>query len=178
MPEPQTDIDVVHVPKLSAAPLVPPFWLISDTHFFHKNIIKYAGRPDNHDRLMREAWHDDIHLGDIAFGKKEKLEELAPKLPGRKYLVLGNHDTRGKGFYKNLGFKIVQPFMMLYRGYVVSFTHEPMYGYTRYPKALNVHGHIHEKNMDNPRYINACVEQTNYQPVQITDLLDKRIDQL
>ncbi len=48
-------------------------WIISDTHFGHKNIIKYCDRPLNHNELMIEQWGDLIkwqdnvlHLGDLA----------------------------------------------------------------------------------------------------------------
>jgi calcineurin-like phosphoesterase family protein len=30
---------------------------------------------------------------------------------------------------------------------------------------VNVHGHIHARRINDPRYINICVEQINYTPV-------------
>jgi calcineurin-like phosphoesterase family protein len=52
-----------------------PFYVISDTHFFHKNIIKYCGRPFDHEVMMIKRWQRIIrdsdtivHLGDLFFG--------------------------------------------------------------------------------------------------------------
>ena len=189
MAEPQSTINgftvTTNLGRLAAAPFDPPFWVISDTHFFHDNIVRYAGRPVNHNHLMEDAWKQMVgekdkivHLGDVAFGNKESLALLGPTLPGDKYLVLGNHDRRGKKFYNDIGFTIIEPFVMMYRGYDVAFSHEPLFDYTRGTKSLNVHGHIHQREMDDPKYINASVELTDYKPVQIENLLDRRIDSL
>jgi len=50
-------------------------WLISDTHFGHKNIVQYQQRPESHEVIMLSEWidavgeHDDIlHLGDVFMG--------------------------------------------------------------------------------------------------------------
>jgi hypothetical protein len=48
-----------------------------------------------------------FHIGDLALGKKENLEGLAPLLNGRLYLLRGNHDRRGKAFYHQLGITLV-----------------------------------------------------------------------
>lgn len=164
-----------------------PFWVISDTHFFHRNITEYAGRPEDHQELMLKNWRETIgdddrilHLGDVALGKREQAEELLPTLPGDRYLVMGNHDRRGKRFYYELGFRITKPFILTYRDWRVLFSHQPDYALThvRYPKSLNVHGHIHQKTLTDRRMINVSVEQTDYRPVWITDLLDERISEL
>ena len=77
----------------------------SDTHFFHKNILKYqkVERPfdtldDMHEGII-ERWNsrvgpfDDIyHLGDVSFGSPKKLEQILSRLNGRIHLILGNHD--------------------------------------------------------------------------------------
>ena len=50
-------------------------WLISDTHFFHKNIGLFCPRPDAWQDLIVENWNRFIqpgeiifHLGDLALG--------------------------------------------------------------------------------------------------------------
>ena len=91
-------------------------WFTSDTHFYHRNIIKYCKRPYttdeelatgvisnrsvermNADLILR--WNDRVapddtvyHLGDFAFGKPEQWQEVLTQLRGHKILIIGNHD--------------------------------------------------------------------------------------
>lgn len=80
-------------------------WLISDTHFSHKNILlpEYSNRPFRDVAHMNEElisrWAaivapEDIvlHLGDFAMGQQTACEPVLKRLPGRKILVKGNHD--------------------------------------------------------------------------------------
>lgn len=80
-------------------------YLISDTHFWHTNIIKYCSRPfasvEEMNTALIENWNNavgpDDHiysLGDFCFGNVEKWNSvLAPGvLNGHIHLVLGNHD--------------------------------------------------------------------------------------
>lgn len=84
----------------------------ADTHFGHKNILKYCNRPfetvADHDKMLIQNWNetvgkDDIvyHLGDIALGYwttpymgggPVKMAELLKQLNGHIKLVPGNHD--------------------------------------------------------------------------------------
>jgi calcineurin-like phosphoesterase family protein len=186
--------DIAHIPD----PLLSlDWWVISDTHFFHDNIIKYQNRPVNHDDLMLTNWLERIgtndtvlHLGDIGFSKPpyrfEKI--LNPSLTGIKYLVLGNHDKQSKTWYLKNGWNLVTPFQVLYRGWTILFTHRPGGDWKPYHdderlvrktfKTINVHGHIHSLELENRRLINLSVERTEYSPVRIRDVLDKRIEEL
>jgi len=81
-------------------------YFISDTHFGHKNILHFAGRPwkdiDEMDRDMVAMWNaivtpDDYvyHLGDFAFKMHpKKMTELIYSLNGVKVLIKGNHDNQ------------------------------------------------------------------------------------
>lgn len=75
----------------------------SDTHFGHKNIIKYSNRPFSHYEVMDKAiisnWnrvvgHTDVvyHLGDVAMGDSTRWDGIMKSLNGYKVLVVGNHD--------------------------------------------------------------------------------------
>ena len=35
---------------------------------------------------------------------------------------------------------------------------------------INVHGHVHLGDIDDPRYVNICVERTDYRPLHIDEL--------
>lgn len=76
----------------------------SDTHFGHARVIQYSKRPfasveEMDDELIRR-WNsivrpkDEVyHLGDFAFAKPERIEDILKRLNGRKCLIIGNHDT-------------------------------------------------------------------------------------
>lgn len=77
-------------------------FVIADTHFYHKNIVKFENRPlDNVEQIIAN-WNkavrpDDlvIHLGDVIFGlnKDTVLPDLMKRLMGKKILCRGNHDS-------------------------------------------------------------------------------------
>lgn len=176
-----------------------PFYVISDTHWFHKNIIKYSGRDMNHNNIMIENWNkvigpDDkiLHLGDLVFTYDEKKQDeffysVAPRLQGDKYLILGNHDNHHEWEYEQAGFKVIPPFIMPYRGRQISFDHYPTDKDVidrRDNSYIRVHGHIHNsgyeyKSLHSPMTrhgnINVCVEMIDYTPQSIEKLLDEAI---
>ena len=155
------------------------FWVISDTHFFHENIIEYAERPfksveemNNH---MISKWNEVIspedtiyHLGDFAMGK-ENVAELVTQLNGKIILILGNHDRKGKQWFREQGF--VDAVKEVSIGKFL-LTHRPKR--EGLPDGMiNIHGHMHGKtaNLDKDIYMDYSVECTNYAPAWIK--LDK-----
>lgn len=188
--------------------LYPPFWIVSDTHWGHKNIAGYVGRPEDHEELMIRNWNrlvkpDDtiLHLGDVFYGQgsfPEFRDNIAPRLNGRKYLILGNHD-KNKVDWKSLGFKVIDPFSIPYNGWEIEFDHYPTEKVDKIVPGQNrirVHGHIHNngygtqrkeakkgrgkgrKRHDKdhkPYHVNLSVEVTNYAPVRAEDVLDQAI---
>jgi calcineurin-like phosphoesterase family protein len=75
----------------------------SDTHFGHKNIIKYCERPfadfEEMDEAIVENWNNVVgdtdviyHLGDLALGPSERWNDILTSLNGYKIFVVGNHD--------------------------------------------------------------------------------------
>jgi calcineurin-like phosphoesterase family protein len=124
-----------------------------------------------------------LHLGDLMMGGDEYYGyfwcNIAPQLTGKKYLILGNHDKRNYD-YEALGFKVIKPFSINYRGYEVSFNHYPKLFEESQENVLHVHGHIHNhvysKNEPTRRgNINVSVEVMNYKPRRATRLLNKAI---
>ena len=80
-------------------------YFVSDTHFNHKNIIKYCKRPfkniEENDTELIRRWNEKVpkdgivfHLGDVAFGDPDKVDKILEQLNGTIYLVIGNHDWR------------------------------------------------------------------------------------
>lgn len=75
-------------------------YFIADTHFNHKNIIKYDDRPfssvEEMNETMIQLWNsrvtqnDNVYiLGDVGFGN---VDNILRRLNGNKYLIRGNHD--------------------------------------------------------------------------------------
>lgn len=76
----------------------------SDTHFYHKNVIKYSNRPYNSieemhddmiDRWNRAVGKGDLvyHLGDFSLESNPKLiDAILGRLNGKIILIRGNHD--------------------------------------------------------------------------------------
>ncbi len=76
---------------------------IADTHFGHESIIKLTKRPfenaDEMDKALIENWNkrvkgnDKVYiLGDM-FYKTTGVCDVLKQLKGKKYLILGNHDS-------------------------------------------------------------------------------------
>jgi predicted phosphodiesterase len=98
----------------SVLTITPETLIISDTHFFHANIALYCFRPDGWQEQIVANWkrmlgpdEQILHLGDLALGKREYLAELMPSLPGKVFLIRGNHDKFPTYFYNGLGITIM-----------------------------------------------------------------------
>ena len=50
-------------------------------------------------------------------------------------------------------------------------THVPVHESALHTVQYNVHGHVHCKSLDDPRYINVSCEVKNYTPTPIEELI-------
>lgn len=151
------------------------FWAASDTHFFHEKVIEYTNRPfdtiEEMNNKIIENWNRVIspedtiyHLGDFAMGK-ENVAELVNMLNGKIILILGNHDRKGKQWFRNQGFYEVYNKLELGK---LLLTHRPVV--EDLPKdMINIHGHLHGRDigLDLNRYVDVSCENTNYSPIWI-----------
>ncbi len=162
-------------------------WITSDHHWEHPNIRRYQDRPEDHFERMREEWlrlvgpRDVLlHLGDIVcFGDPQQHPRWIRGLPGKKYLLRGNHDKHTDQWYGAAGFTVLgrKPFYW-HRpdtGELICFSHEPEYDQLDW--TLNVHGHIHSNpywdgTLRDEDRRNVCVERTGYAPMRLRDVLD------
>ena len=166
-------------------------WLISDTHFNHSKILEFSqgGKPirpfssvNEMNQLMLDNWASTVkpedtvvHLGDVLFGenKVDWLTTNFAKLPGKKRLVLGNHDNVKflAPFFKNIQLWIELPGVIC--------THTPMHSSTLNERqrwgedgpGINAHGHIHSNPSPEGPYKCVCVEQINFTPIHIDEVL-------
>lgn len=188
------------LPSLLDSPPIPIFRLqveeymkriiLSDTHFFHENIVEYCKRPWNYMDLIIYNWksavtHRDItiHLGDVHFGTKAQLTTILSKIPGRKFLVRGNHDHFTDSAFMDCGFDGV--FDAITIGDAL-LTHEPTFICGGVHK-WNVHGHLHNIGYDgvlafggshiafnDGKHILYSPELENYKPVEFTKLIARK----
>lgn len=161
-------------------------WLISDTHFDHKNIIKYCGRPFSGWREMNgillNNWNRTLKnkdtvcfLGDASFGKNSKKPSYwLKKLNGNIRYIRGNHEGEplGKDYE-----------VLNYKGYRFLLIHDPN-------KAENfngwvIHGHTHNNNLrkypfihGENKTINVSVETINYKPVSLDWIISLGLDKI
>lgn len=167
-------------------------YLISDTHFGHENALHFRTSLDNPlrdfasveemDEHMVSQWNKIVgprdtvyHLGDVVIAKRNL--PILSRLNGKKKLIMGNHDIFGYKEYAKYFYDIVAYKVWPDRGLIAS--HIPVnYNQLQGRFKLNVHGHMHSNSMlledgsFDRRYINVSVEQINYTPVQLEEILD------
>lgn len=147
-------------------------FVISDTHFGHSKILEFEkeARPyktiQEHDYDLVQRWNSVVrpqdtvwHLGDVWFGKEGHLPLL--QCNGLKKLVMGNHDHHPMELYQKYFSRI---FGVATFGRCV-LSHIPVAAHqldSRYKK--NIHGHMHSKKLDDPRYVNVSCEQIDLTP--------------
>lgn len=159
----------------------------SDPHFFHDNFLTFQDdngdfiRPfstvaEMNERIV-DGWRSVVRdgdivyvLGDVTFDYGPEFDMLFSGLPGSKRLTLGNHDKiKGTNLLKH--FKKAS-LWRYFKEYDFTCCHVPLrFDQFREKVRFNVHGHLHQNLIDDPRYINVCVEQTNYTPVALEDIL-------
>lgn len=136
-------------------------WFTSDTHFFHRNIIKYC--PTNRGHFKDElemndaiisAWNSRVgtqdiiyHLGDVAFGDPVKAAMLLSCLNGIKILIKGNHDIRHLKHHQFIDAwdDVVDSYLEIEIDNVpVTLCHYPMIEWSgKHRGAYHLYGHVH-----------------------------------
>lgn len=153
------------------------FFIISDTHFGHENVIKYCNRPFANAKEMDEAmiknWNEVvsnkdtvIHLGDFGLGSKEYIKSILQRLNGRKILIKGNHDNWTDEWYREAGFAYVSKFPIVWNDiYILS--HSPLPPLADKLPFFQYYGHIHtdERYQDTSTSKCVCVERIGYRPL-------------
>ena len=159
------------------------YWLTTDTHLGHSKMIEYCNRPENFSEVILKnlrhcVKHEDIliHLGDICIYNDTMWHIKLLSVPGRHWLVRGNHDKKSNSWYLEHGWSMVcEQFQDLLFGEIVMFSHKPVVWNGEYD--INIHGHFH--NADHRRHEPEllaikngyqkllALEYTNYMPVTL-----------
>ena len=146
---------------------------LSDIHLDHPKALQIRGwfpTLKEYQEYVCDIWNDKVTprttiylLGDIAF-TWEGLSILK-KLPGKKLLVAGNHDHTRNSTRDLL--EVYDEIYGLHRHRSgLWLSHAPIH-HSELRGKLNVHGHTHEKIIQDPRYINCCIEHLRDGPVDL-----------
>ena len=175
-------------------------FVISDTHFGHRNIIKFKdseGRIvrkfdtiEEHDEHIIERWNSVVgefdrvyHLGDVVINRKA-LATLE-RLNGKKVLIKGNHDIfKLKDYVKH--FDDIRAYKVMPKEGII-LSHIPIHPACLARWKVNIHGHLHQNNIkenifiegigyeevDDTKYRCVSVEHINYTPMDLQILIDE-----
>ena len=152
-------------------------FIISDLHLSHRRVIEFEDfyrakvlgvyTIEQHDEKICDLWNDAVHkrdlvlvLGDCGHGI-----DLLKGLPGRKKLLLGNHDGFHASRYLEVFDDIIGP--VKYKKYWLS--HFPIHESELYGKTV-IHGHTHSHGVNDSRYINLSIEMTAGKPISFQDI--------
>lgn len=167
-------------------------YIISDSHFYHGNIIKFCDRPFKHYHEMNTymilSWNkvvgpEDIvyFLGDFALrASKAQMFNILDQLNGTKYFIKGNHDrsnilnsmvSNGKiGWWK-----YNHDLTYDYNGKTYNFLlgHHPHYPIVG-SETICLFGHIHNNILEDSKYnmLNMSAENIEYRPMSIEAIIE------
>ena len=170
-------------------------FLSADYHFYHKNIIKYCGRPfkdefEMADEIIRRhnerVTNNDVMYcgGDFGFfasqgrafrgeGRPYNPDEILAKMNGKTwYFVAGNHDKNTNKLKAK-----TKEIILKQNNLQIQLIHDPMYAKIEYDLILC--GHVHEKYKARELnyygktrlIINVGVDVWNFYPVRLDELL-------
>ena len=185
-------------------------WITSDTHYHHKNICRGVTNwrtqdgkiPVNSTRDFRDldemdatiinninskVGQDDtlIHLGDVAFGGFDKLEQFLDRLICKNiYLVLGTHDhhiKNDRAFIKSRFISVKNYMELNVDGEDFVLCHYPLQSWHGLNKGvIHLHGHVHlsaQNKWGNGKRLDVGMDGNNMYPYKITEIvhmMDKR----
>lgn len=160
------------------------YFLVTDLHINHSNIIKYSVRPHNYQEKIYNNWKNIvkpkdivINLGDVIFHKAYQLKDIMNDLPGTKILVRGNHDKRhSDSWFLKRGFSFVCNSIIVND---ILLSHKPM-DLTENVK-MNIHGHFHNNPVDHweenllrkisKKHFLLSIEHVGYCPVLLENCI-------
>lgn len=167
-------------------------YYISDTHFYHKNAIKFGNRPfldvEEMNNTLIENWNktvktkDEIYiLGDLIFyTNRDNTDNLINTLNGRKHLIIGNHDDKIKKEKFAHHFESVNQILEIEdKGKFIVLCHYPMAIWNKqHHHALHFYGHIHTFDLDHkailsiPEAYNVSADVLELTPRTMEEVID------
>lgn len=153
----------------------------SDSHFGHRNIIRYCNRPfetvEEMDEEMIRRWNSVVddddnvyHLGDFSMGRTDP-STILRRLKGRKHLIWGNHDSdqvRQLPLWASS-----QPYLELREaGKFIVLCHFQFKTFNKSHRgAINFYGHSHGTAPGNAQQVDVGVDCWDFTPVTLDQIL-------
>lgn len=178
-------------------------WLTSDSHYYHKNILRYCSRPFETVEEMNQAlidnWNSVVgkddhvyHLGDFCFGNVEKWNSILEPgvLNGNIHLILGNHDVP-RMFKESVNrerfCEITYQKMLLFDGWTIFLNHFPFLDFSNSidHKVAQAYGHLHTSPFsagtiteEKAKYLNwnqydVGVDNNDYTPISLEKFFEE-----
>lgn len=157
----------------------------------------------NHDRLLQVEWpryesmeifkallyakwvqgvspKDDVYvLGDVCFhGTTGAPHDFMASLPGRKHLIVGNHDPKYVRDWSDVWVSVHEQLMIKDNGQLVFMCHYPMQSWpSKFYGTVHMHGHIHGNYWEcglMPNRYNAFCKELDLTPRPLSWFTEKR----
>lgn len=158
--------------------------MISDLHLGHEKLIRNLRHmdPKEHDQMIIDNWNSTITkrdivyiLGDLAMEKIDPLIKILPELKGRKVVIPGNHDKLNTTkLLRSMDIDVLGS--TRYKGFIL--THIPIHPIEVVRFRGNIHGHVHEKSYEDPRYYNVSCDVIGYTPKLFTEIEDEFMERM
>lgn len=170
-------------------------FIISDTHFGHKNMIKFENMPARNkfksiadmDEYIIENWNsvvgqDDIvyHLGDFSLSSNGYTNQILERLNGNICLIIGNHDSslmKSKNINHFTSIQHYKEINYVYKNknYQICMMHYPIAIWNRmHYGSIHFFGHQHNNFKQKGRCCDVGVDTdlSNFKPILIEDAIE------
>lgn len=131
-----------------------------------------------------EKWNSVVRKGDVVYllgdvSMEKATYDILDRLKGFKKVILGNHDMP-QHIVKLLDHVNSVCGMIKYKSsslrISVFLTHCPIHPMELdYRVSYNIHGHVHENNIPDDRYINVSCEAVDYTPRTLEELISVKL---
>lgn len=166
-------------------------YYIADLHFGHRNILTLCNRPfqtaEQMNQVLIENWNktvndlDEVYIVGDLFYRSTQVEPILKQLKGKKYLIVGNHDTQWmtEELIDKYFAGVYQWLETTDQHQRVFLAHYPMLSYPKQSTTYMIHGHIHTDTLldywpvlvKRERVLNAGVDINNFHPVPLNELI-------
>ena len=158
-------------------------WVWSDLHLGDRTALEAFRRPFPSVPVMTArllaAWRRTVPegdlvicLGDVVHAAAVESPHLAADLqacPGRRLLVLGNHDLGLRAWLAGAGFEAQCVAALCATDPPLALSHVPLARIP--PGCVHLHGHLHGRGSPTPRRVDVSVETVGYAPVRLDRIL-------